>query len=756
MKYTSKVFAGLFLAALVLAAASSPARAGRLVDLVNPFITTGGDGFGVGSGYPGPAAPFGMIHPGPDTTDGDQAPPFYHCAGYYYKDKHIRAFSHTRIHGIGVTALSNLGIMPTRGNPADMVDEKNYRAAFSKKNEEAHPGYYSVLLDDTGIRAELTTGEMAAHHRYTFPAADDALVVINAGHVALGGEMYEVDLVVDEAKQDVSGSLRFKGGLTGGDPGLKIYFIITSRTPFKTAGTWVDDKFAAGAITAAGTTGGAVLSFNTNENEQLEFHVAISYISVEQARANLAADAPEWDFDGLRKRTEDQWESLLERIRVAGGSPKHQVIFYSGLYHSMLAPTLMSEAGGRYMGFDGKVHTADGFRFYSDMSLWDTFRTLHPLLVLLAPEYQRDFIVSMLAMAEQGGYLPKWPARLNYSNCMVSSPADSVIADSYLKGIMDFDVERAYEEMKEVAMGPTHDSRYGGREGIEDYMKYGYIPADLHSGSSVSETLEHAFHDFAIAQMAKALGKDDDYKFFMERSKTYKTLFNPETGFFDGRNSDGTFIKPGEATAWQDVYTEGTAWNWLWYAPQDVPGLIELLGGRDAFVERLDFFFQKSHREPDTMMPDKYYWHGNEPDIHAAYLYLWAGRPDRTQEEVRWILQKKYDDTPAGVDGNDDAGTLSSWFVFSSMGLFPIPAMSRYFIGSPIFEKSEIQLRNGNTFTVIANNVSPKNKYVQSATLNGAPLNVPYITHEAVAQGATLILELGPEPSKWAADADMD
>ena len=742
------------LAALLLAAAPGSAGAARLVDLVDPFITTGGDGFGVGSGYPGPAAPFGMIHPGPDTTDGDNAPPFYHCAGYYYKDRHIRAFSHTRIHGIGVPALGNLGIMPALGNPQDMIHEQNYRAAFSKKNESARPGYYSVLLDGSGIRAELTTGEMAAHHRYTFPAAQDALVVINAGHVSIGGEMYETDIAVDETAREVSGFLRFKGGLTGGNPGLKIFFTVKSRAPFRNAGTWTDQAFTPGAAAARGKSGGAVLAFNTSQGQQLEFLVAISYISVDQARANLAADAPDWDFDGLRARTENRWEELLNRFQVSGGSPKHQTIFYSALYHSMLAPTLMSEAGGRYMGFDGKVHQASGFRFYSDMSLWDTFRTLHPLLVLLAPEYQRDFILSMLAIADQGGYLPKWPARLNYSNCMVSSPADSVIADSYLKGIRDFDAGRAYQEMKEVAMGPTVNSSYGGREAIESYMKYGYIPADLHKGSSVSETLEHAFHDFAIAQMAQALGKHDDYEFFMQRSKSYKNLFNPDTKFFDGRNSDGTFIEPGADTAWRDVYTEGTAWQWLWYAPHDVPGLIALFGGREPFLQKLDEFFEKSHREPDTMSYDKYYWHGNEPDIHAAYLYLWAGRPDRTQEEVRWILQKKYDDTPAGVDGNDDAGTLSSWFVFSSMGLFPIPAMTRYFIGSPIFSESRIRLRNGNTFTVIANNVSPKNKYIQSATLNGQPLAVPYVTHDAVEQGGVLTLELGPDPSPWGRDMD--
>ena len=741
-----KMPAALCLAAILCAGS---VRAERLVDLVNPFVGTGGQGFGIGSAYPGPAAPFGMIHPGPDTTDGDNAPGFYHCSGYYYGDKHIRAFSHTRIHGIGVPALSNIGIMPTRGNPADMVDEKNYRSEFSHADEEAHPGYFAVLLKSTGIRAELTTGEMAAYHRYTFPAADDALVAVNVSHLTGDSKSLDARVDIDEKQQEVSGFIRFQGGLTGGGHGLKIYFILRSRTPFRTAGAWHDGAFDQGAASAAGATAGAVLGFQTTPGRQIEVKVAISYISVDQARANLDADAPGWDFDAVRTRNADAWEALLGRIRISGVADKHRTIFYSSLYHAMLAPTLMTEAGGSYVGLDRAVHAAVGFRYYSDMSMWDTFRTLHPLLVILAPEYQRDFVKSLLAMADEGGYLPKWPARTNYSNCMISSPADTVIADSYLKGIRDFDAERAFEAMKEVALGPTAPgSAYGGREGIEDYIKYGYIPAD-HKGSSVSETLEHAFHDFSIARMARALGKEDDYTFFMARSGNYRNVFNPATKFFDGRNADGAFITPGTDTAWREVYTEGTAWQWAWFAPHDVPGLIALYGGREAFLERLDTFFQKSHKEPDTMMYDKFYWHGNEPDIHAAYLYLWAGRPDRTQEEVRWILLKKYGDGADGIDGNDDAGTLASWFAFSAMGLFPIPSTNRYFIGSPIIGKSEIKLQNGNLFTIVANGVSPANKYIKSAALNGKPLDVPYITHDAIAEGGTLILDMAPAPSDW-------
>ena len=725
----------------------------RLIDYVNPFITTGGQGFGVGSGYPGPAAPFGLIHPGPDTSEGDNMPGFYHCAGYYYGDTHIRGFSHTRIHGIGVTDLSNIMLMPTIGRPEDMMHEKNYRSEFSHKQEEAAPGYYAVTLNDTGIRVELTTGERAAHHRYTFPAAEDALVVMNPSHLTVDSKPLDTEMKVDIENGSVTGWFQFDGGLTGrGGTKLKIYYYILSKTPFELRGMWKNDAFETGQTEAHAKTAGALLGFNTSDGQVLEFKVAISYISVEQARANLEADAPDWDFDGLMARTQAKWESLLGRIKVQGGAEKHRVMFYSGMYHSMLAPTLYTEAGGNYLGFDGKVHQAEGFRYYSDMSMWDTFRTLHPLLIIAAPEYQRDFVVSMIKMAEQGGYLPKWPAGTGYTNCMISTPADNVIADTYLKGITDFDVQAAYESMKEVALGPTDRStHYGGREGIEDYISLGYLPADKHGGS-VSKTQEHAFNDFAISQLAAALGYADDAAMFLERSRNYKNLYNPESGFFDGRNADGAFLTPGTDTAWREVYTEGTAWQWLWFAPHDVPGLMELMGGRDAFLAKLDTMFEKSHKEPDTMMYDKYYWHGNEPDIHAAYLFLWAGRPDRTQEEVRWILRKKYKNAPDGVDGNDDAGTLSSWFVFSSMGLFPIPATNRYLIGSPIFDRADISLQNGNTFTITAPGVSGKNLYVQEALLNGEPLENPYIEHADLAAGGALELRMGPEPSDWGRD----
>lgn len=742
--------APLFLLMTLFFIAANAAGAERLVDYVNPFVATGGDGFGVGSANPGPAAPFGLIKPGPDTTDGDLAPGFYHCAGYYYGDKHIRGFSHTRIHGIGAPDYGNIMLMPTIGAPENMKEEKNYRSEFSHKEESALPGYYSVMLKDTGIFVEITTSEHVAYHRYTFPESKNALVVLNASSTTGGSKPVETDVQVDQQNGLVTGWFEFDGSLTGrGGKHLKIFYVIQSKKPFQNTGVWQNNDFITGEKSAHGVSGGVVLGFNTNKDDILEFKVAISYISVEQALINLKTEGDEWDFNTLLARTQSAWESLLSRVVVQGGSEKHRRMFYTALYHSMQAPTLFTEANGYYMGFDQQPHKAEGFRYYSDMSMWDTFRTLHPLLTLILPEYQRDFVVSMIRMSEQGGYIPKWPAGTGYSNCMIGTPADVVIADTYLKGVRDFDVEEAYDSLRLTATEPTKPgSPYGGRDGILNYIKFGYLPADQHGGS-VSKTLEYAFNDYALSQLAAALGKTDDAAMFLEHSKSYRNVWNPATEFFDGRNTDGTFITPGVDTAWRDVFTEGTAWQWLWFVPHDVDGLIALFGGRDAFYEKLDEFFKKSHKEPDTMMYDKYYWHGNEPDIHAAYMFLWAGRPDRTQEEVRWIIQKKYDDAPDGIDGNDDVGTLSAWYAFSSMGFFPIPATNRYYIGSPIFKESIIHLRNGKDFVVRANDVSPKNLYVQSAKLNGAPLVKPYFYHSDIEDGGELVLEMGPEPSEW-------
>jgi len=729
------------------AAVQAGARAEKLVEYVDPFIGTGGVGFGVGSTYPGPQTPFGMVKPGPDTTTDGNHPGFNHCSGYWYRDRQIRGFSHTRMHGTGVPGYGNIMLMPAYGEPAGMIDEESYRAPLKHKTETAMPGYYAVELSDRGIKVELTAGEYTAHHKYAVEDSgrEDLLVVLNASHYIGGGKPLETSLEISPGGREVSGWFHYKSP-HGPSKGIKTYFSAVFDREFASFGSWSDEEYSGGRKTADGTTAGAVVGFERPEDGVLEVKLAISFISVEQARENMKTDHPGWDFDSLRARTESAWEGILSRARVSGANRKLRTIFYTAVYHSFQMPTNFTEAGGLYMGFDDSAHRAEGFRYYTDFSMWDTFRSLHPLLVMIAPDYHRDFNISLLKMAEQGGYIPKWPVAAGYTGCMIGTPADVVLADAYLKGITDFNAEEAYTNLRKIATKPAGPG-YEGRSGIEDYIKYGYHPADSNSDST-SKTLEFAFNDYALAKFAEALGKEEDAAYFMERSRNYRNLWNPERGFFDGRNADGSFVKDFIDTAWRDVYTEGTAWQWLWFVPQDVPGLIELMGGKETFVSRLDEFFEKSHRAPDTLMYDKWYWHGNEPDIHAAYLYLWAGRPERTQEELRWIMLDKYDETPAGIDGNDDGGTLSAWYVFNAAGFFPIPATDMYLIGSPIFSKTVFDV-GGGEFVVEAPGTSPRNMYVQRAELNGEPLKKPYFTHEDLSGGGRLVLDMGPEPSAW-------
>lgn len=740
----------LFTAVILFVSLSFPliARAERLIDYVNPLVGTGGEGFGIGSAYPGPSTPFGMIHPGPDSTNIDSAPGFYHCSGYYYKDKHIRGFSHTRLHGIGVPDLGNVMLMPTIGKPEDMTVEKNFRSKFSHKNETSKVGYYSVLLESTGIRAEMTTGVYAAHHRYTFPASAQSLIVVDASHFIGEKVPVEADVHVDAKKGEVTGWVWMKGSMSGRNRGVRTYFLIQVKTPFESFGTWREKDYQAGRPDAHGEHAGAVLSFNTKENEVIESKVAVSFISVDQARENMKADVPGWNFDALRARTENQWEKMLSRIRVEGGTDEQKRRFYTALYQTMLLPTQYSEAGGRFIGFDLKTHTAQGFRYYSDFSMWDTYRTENPFLAVFAPDYARDMMRSLLKIYEYGGYIPKWPFATSYTNCMIGTPADIVIADTWLKGVKDFDIRLAYKGVRDTAMKPTPPGAlYGGRGGIEDYIKFGYLPADRHGGS-VSETLEYAYNDYALGRLARALGYKDDAKMFFDRSKSYRNLWNPEVGFMDGRKADGSFVKPFVATAWKDIYTEGDAWQWTFHVQHDVPGLMALLGGPDEFVKKLDVFFGMTHKLPRTLMPDQYFWPGNEPDIHAPYLYDWAGRPDRTAEEVRWIMAKRFPLDATGIPGNDDGGTMSAWYIFSALGFFPFPATNRYAIGTPIFDRVAMKYA-GKDLVIKAVGVSDTNIYVQKVTFNGKPVETPFLNHEDLARGGTLEFVMGPAPGNW-------
>jgi len=410
-------------------------------------------------------------------------------------------------------------------------------------------------------------------------------------------------------------------------------------------------------------------------------------------------------------------------------------------------PTIFNDVNGEYLGFDNKVHRANGFTYYTDLSLWDTFRTIHPLFTLIAKDYQRDMLVSLVQMAREGGWLPRWPSGNGYTGSMLGTPADITVADSYLKGITDFDVDLAFEKMKETALGPTpKGSAFSGRRGIEGYLKYKYCPAGIRGGEAVSKTLEYAWADKSISLLAGALGRTEDSLLFAEHAEYYKNVWNPETQYFQARNSDGSFVekfKPLQLTYtdWDEEYTreyvEGSALQWRWAVPYDAEGLISLFNSREYFVEELNDFFALSDPQLATWTPGSYYWHGNEPDIHSVYLFNYADRPDLTQKWVRWILNNKYDNTYVGIDGNDDAGTLSAWYVFSSLGFYPIAGSDIYQLGAPLFKNVEIDL-GGKTLSIIAENYSPSNMYVSQVFLNGTLLNRRWIKHSEIVNGGTI------------------
>ena len=437
---------------------------------------------------------------------------------------------------------------------------------------------------------------------------------------------------------------------------------------------------------------------------------------------------------------------------MTGGTDKQQTIFYTALYHSLLMPTVFNDVNGDYLGFDGQVHRAAGFRFYTDMSLWDTFRTTHPLFTLIAPAEQRDMMVSLTEMAKQGGYLPRWPSGNGYTNSMFGTPADIVVAEAYLKGIRDFDVEAAYQAMRKTALGPTRNSRFSGRAGIEDYLKFHYCPSDR-MRQSVARTLEYCYADHAIARLAEALGHREDAALFDAHAQYYRNLWNPKTQYFQPRDSHGEFFadfRPELLTyldltgKYTSAYVEGSALQWRWAVPFDAPGLVSLFKSPAYFVEELEQFFAKSIPAVGAL-PNAYYWHGNQPDLYAAFLFNAAGRPDLTQKWVRWILETKYGDRENGLDGNDDGGCLSAWYVFASIGLFPTAGTDRYEIASPLWQRAEINV-GSQRLSIVADNFARDHLYVQKVLLNGTPLNRRWLRHDEIARGGVLRFEMGPKP----------
>jgi predicted alpha-1,2-mannosidase len=724
---------------------------------VNPFIGTGGFPWMCGDNFPGAMTPFGMVRLGPETVSIQFHKRAANTSGYHYGDDQVLGFSHTRLNGTGATDGGHFLVMPALQDVNLAALRKGQTTTFSHSNELASPGYYAVKLPKLGVLAELTASPRVGVHRYTFSEEKTPHLIIDVMN-AMGGHKSNEGMVrVLPEAQEVEGSVRTFGTFASRNGGIKVYFVARFNQPFAGFATWLDDAVSRDKAAAEGNRVGVDLSFaGTNRPQVVTLKLAISYVSLENARNNLQTEARDKDFDQIMAEAQKAWEERLGSIRIQGGTDDQKANFYTALFRAFQMPTLFNDANGDYLGFDNKVHKATGFQYFTDMSLWDTFRTAHPLYTLIAPKDQRDMIMSLMQMLEQGGWLPRWPSGRGYSNSMEGTPADIMITDSYLKGIRDFDVEKAYQAMRLTALGPTPPgARFSGREGITEYLKYGYCPAGL-IRKSVALTLEYSWSDYAISRLAEALGHTDDAALFRKHAQSYRQVWNPETQYFQPRDAEGKFVEPfqpllltymdrkGELTK---DYVEGDAMQWRWGAPYDAEGLVSLFKSREYFINELDTFFAKSEPGVGAWTPGSYYWHGNEPDIHAVYLFNAAGRPDLTQKWVRWILEHKYANRHDGLDGNDDGGTLSAWYVLSALGLYPVPGTDKYELASPLFEKAEVKLKN-KPLLIVAENYAPDRFYARKVFLNDTPLDRPWIKHSEIENGGVLRFVMDSEPAK--------
>ncbi len=695
-----------------------------LTSYVNTFIGTGGHGHT----YPGATMPFGMVQLSPDTRlDGWDG-----CSGYHYSDNYIYGFSHTHLSGTGVSDYGDILMMPTNeinfNNGAD--GKKGYGSKFSHDKEEASPGFYKVHLDDTDIDVELTVTQRAGMHKYTFPAAENQVVMVDLVHR---------DKVLDAKIEPISNTeLQGHRFSEGWATDQRVFFSIKTSHPF-------NDMLQSPPVEGMPGAQKIALTFINPKNEPVYISVGISAVDLTGAKKNRATEIANKTFDQLKTEANETWEQQLNKIVIESEVEEYKINFYSALYHTMLAPNIYQDVDGRYRGMDLEIHETQDFDYYTVFSLWDTYRAAHPLYTIIEQKRTRDFINTMLAKYDEGGSIPIWDLSANYTGCMIGYHGVPVIADACLKGIDGFDAEKALKAVKHSA---TRD-----KLGLASYKKVGFIPVEEES-ESVSKTLEYAYDDWTIAQMAKKMGKIEDYKTYTKRAQNYKNLFNPETNFFQGRFNN-TWFGPFDPFEVNFNYTEANAWQYSLYAPQDISGMITLMGGKEKFKAHLNNLFTAKTETSGRNQADitgliGQYAHGNEPSHHMAYLYNFINQPQRTQELTHQILTELYTNAPDGISGNEDCGQMSAWYVFSSLGFYPVtPGSNEYIIGAPLFPKATINLENGKQFTVVANSISESNTYIASATLNGTSLNRTYLTHDEIINGGTLVFEMTNTASDW-------
>ncbi|RKD92455.1 GH92 family glycosyl hydrolase [Mangrovibacterium diazotrophicum] len=754
--------------------AQAQTKTADVCSYVDPFIGTQE----MGHTLPGATVPFGMVQLSPETdtipysVNGRYNGEVYrYCAGYQYTDPTIVGFAHTHFSGTGHSDLGDFLIMPTTGelqlNPGTAENpESGYRSRFSHEHESASPGYYQVLLQDYDINAELTTSTHVGMHRYSYPKTDIGHIILDMNY-----NIYNYDGKVIWASVRVENDTLVTGYriTRGWARNRYLYFAMTFSKPIKNYGMKSDEKLVYKGFwrkfdesknfpQMESRNMVNFFDFDVSDGQPVEIKFALSAVSTEGALKNLQAEIPGWDFEQVKSKASSDWEKELEKVQVEAAPDKLKA-FYTSLYHAFINPITYSDVDGKYRGLDGNIYQADGFTDYTVFSLWDTYRALHPLFTVLQPKRANDMVVSMLKHYEQSVHhlLPVWSHFANENWCMIGYHAVPVIVDAYEKGIRNYDIEKAFEA---VVNSSTHKSY----DGIGEYMQYGYVPFDKVSNSA-SLTLEYAYDDWTIAKFAQSLGKTDEASTYLKRALSYQNLFDPSVGFIRAKNADGSWKKDFNALKTTgEGYIEGNAWNYSFYEPQDVAGYIRLMGGEKKFTARLDSLFEM--HLPDEFFEESEdidrvgivggYVQGNEPSHHVPYLYAWTSSPWKTAEKIHHIIDTKYNPEPDGLCGNDDCGQMSAWYIFSSIGFYPVcPGTNQYVIGSPCVNQASIEVGDGKTFTMKANKLSEKNIYIQSVTLNGKAWDKTYINHEDLMNGGELVFNMGPKPNKkWGVAAD--
>ena len=727
--------------------AGSPAEDGNdPTQFVNLRIGTGGHGHT----YPGATVPFGMVQLSPDTFNEG----WDWCSGYHYSDSSIMGFSHTHLSGTGASDMLDFLLMPGTGavklapGSREKPDE-GYRSRFSHEDELMLPGYYSVQLKDYGIKAELTATERVGVHRYTFPESDSSHFVLDLTHL-YGNDLAEILT----AEVTVSGNDTISGGRrkNGWASGRQIFFCMKFSKPFDSYEIYANDQKVPGAGSSNERLLKVVLHYKTRSAETIEVKTGLSGVDAYGARKNLETEAAIWGFEQFRADAHSRWQKELSKIRIETRDQKQREIFYTSLYHMFVAPTLFDDVDGRYWGMDGKVHElAPGEHNFSTFSLWDTYRAAHPMYTLVQPQMVPAMVNCLIRMAaESPAGMPVWPLQAKETGTMTGYHSASVIAEAYRKGFQGIDWKAAYRMMRKRAMEDDY-------RGLGYYRKLGYIPADKEE-ESASKQMEYVYDDWAVSQIASAVGATEDEQLLRARSKNYKNLFDRKMNFVRPKLEDGRWAEPfdprgmGHSKKWRD-FTEANSWETTFAVQHDVKGSMALFGGREAYIAKLDELFTTSSELPPDAPPDiaglvGQYAHGNEPCHHIAYLYTYAGVPYKTQARVRSLLETMYDNQPDGLAGNEDCGQMSAWYVISALGFYAVdPASGTYVLGAPLFDHCQVTLGNGRTLTIEAQRTSPADLYVQSVTLDGVPYQKTWFSHGGIRNGAKFVFVMGSKPN---------